>query len=70
MTSASIRSKKPDRKAPVPKQQPTGPPAPKSHAIPLSPCEDPHILIAKRGGAGDSQSDPARLMVSIRLTAQ
>jgi hypothetical protein len=48
MTSASIRSKKPDRKAPVPKQQPTGPPAPKSHAIPLSPCEDPHILIAKR----------------------
>ena len=48
MKPAGIRSKKPNRKAPVPQQQPTGPPAPISHALPLSPCDDLHILIAKR----------------------
>ena len=46
--SVSTRSKRPDRKAPVPQQQPTGPPPPKSLARPLSPCDDLHILIAKR----------------------
>lgn len=48
MKSASIRLKKPDRKASVPQQQPTGPASVKSHALPLSPCDDLHILIAKR----------------------
>lgn len=48
MTSVSIRSKKPGRKTPAPQQQPTGLPAQKPHPLPLSPCEDLHILIAKR----------------------
>ena len=48
MRSASIRSKKPDRKAPVPQQQPSGPPPQKPHALRVSPCEDLHILISKR----------------------
>ena len=48
MKSASIRSIKPDRKAPAPQQQPTGPPAQKLHAPPLSPCENLQVLIAKR----------------------
>lgn len=48
MKSASIRSKKPDRKAPVPQQTPTRPPLKKPRARQLSPCEDLHILIAKR----------------------
>ena len=48
MTSVSIRSKKPDRKTPAPRQQPTGPPAQKLHALPMSPCEDLHPLIVKR----------------------
>ena len=48
MTSVSIRSKKPNRKTPAPQHQATGLPAQKSHALPLSPCEDPHVLIAKR----------------------
>ena len=48
MRSVSIRSKKPERKIPVPQQQPTGPPAQKPHALPPSPCEDLHLLIAKR----------------------
>ena len=48
MKSAGIRSKKTDRKAPVPQQEPTGPPAPKSLALPQSPSEDLHVLIAKR----------------------
>lgn len=48
MKPASTRSKKPDRKAPVPPQQPTVPPPQKPHALPLSPCEELHVLIAKR----------------------
>lgn len=48
MKSVSIRTKKPDRKTPAPQQQSTGLPAQKSHALPLSPCEDLHVLIAKR----------------------
>ena len=48
MKSVSIRTKKPDRKTPVPQQPPTGPPAQELHALPLSPCEDLHLLIAKR----------------------
>ncbi|RPH78881.1 MAG: DUF2934 domain-containing protein [Nitrospiraceae bacterium] len=48
MKSASIRSKKPDRKAPVPQQQPAEPPPQKPHALPVSPCEDTHVLIAER----------------------
>jgi hypothetical protein len=48
MKSASIRSKKPDRKMPAPQQQPNGPPAQQPYAPPLSACEDLHILIAKR----------------------
>jgi hypothetical protein len=47
MKSASIRSIKPDRKTPA-AQQPKGPPAQKPHAPPLSPCDDLHIMIAKR----------------------
>jgi hypothetical protein len=48
MTSASIRSKKPDRKMPIPQQQPIESPPRKSYALPLSPGEDLHVLIAKR----------------------
>lgn len=48
MTSASIRSKKSDRKMPVPQQQPTGSPSQKLHIQPISPYEDLHVLIAKR----------------------
>jgi len=48
MKSASIRSTKPDRKAQDLQQQPNGPPVQTSHAPPLSPCEDLHILVAKR----------------------
>ena len=51
MKSVRIRSKKPDRKMPAPQQQPTGPPAQKPHALPLSPCEDLQVLIAKRAYA-------------------
>jgi hypothetical protein len=48
MKSVSIRSTKPDRKTPAPQQQTTGQPTQKPHALPLSPCEDLHPLIAKR----------------------
>ena len=48
MKSVIIRSTKPDRKAPAPQQQPTGQPAQKPHAPPLSPCGDLQVLIAKR----------------------
>jgi Protein of unknown function (DUF2934) len=48
MKSVSIRSAKPDRKAQAPQQQPTGPAAQKPHAPPVSPCDDLHVLIAKR----------------------
>jgi Protein of unknown function (DUF2934) len=48
MNSANIRSTKTARITPAPQQQPAGPPAQKSHALPLSPCEDLHVLIAKR----------------------
>lgn len=48
MNAVIIRSKKPGRKAQAPQQQPTEPPAQKPHALPLSPCEDLHVLIAKR----------------------
>lgn len=48
MKSVSIRTTVPDRRAPAPLQQPTEQPAQKPHALPLSPCEDLHILIAKR----------------------
>ena len=48
MKSVIIRSTKPDRKTPAPQQQPKGPPAQKPHAPPLSPCDDLHVLIAKR----------------------
>jgi hypothetical protein len=48
MSSVSVRSKKSDRKAPVPQQQPTEPPGEKPHALLLSPSDDMHVLIAKR----------------------
>ena len=48
MKSVSIRTRKHDRKAPAPPPPATGPPAQKPHALPLSPCEDRHVLIAKR----------------------
>jgi len=48
MKSVGIRTIKPDRKTPAPRQQPTGRQDRKPHALPLSPCEDPHVLIAKR----------------------
>jgi len=48
MKSVSVRSTKPDRETPAPQQQSTGPPVQKPHALPLSPCDDLHFLIAKR----------------------
>lgn len=48
MKSVSIRSTKPDRRTPAPRQQPNKPPAQQPHALPLSPCDDLHVLIAKR----------------------
>ena len=48
MKSVSIRSTKPDIKAQALQQQPTGTPVQKLHALPLSPCDDLHVLIAKR----------------------
>ena len=48
MKSVRIRSTKPDRKTPAPRQQPAELPAQKPHAMPLSPCDDLHVLIAKR----------------------
>jgi hypothetical protein len=47
MKSVSIRSREPHLRT-APRQQPTEPRAEKPHTLPLSPCEDPHILIAKR----------------------
>jgi len=48
MKSPGIRSAKPDRKTPAPQQQPTEPPERRFRVLPLSPCENLHILIAKR----------------------
>ena len=48
MKSVNIRSTKPDRYAQVPQQQLHELPAQQPHAWPLSPCEDPHVLIAMR----------------------
>ncbi|MBI3357843.1 MAG: DUF2934 domain-containing protein [Nitrospirae bacterium] len=48
MKSVRIRSTKPDRRIQAPQQQPKSPPAQEPHALPLSPSDDPHILIAKR----------------------
>ncbi len=51
MKSVSTRSTKPDRKAPAPPQQqqmPQKPATQKFHVLPLSPCDDLHVLIAKR----------------------
>lgn len=48
MNSVIIRSTRPDRKAQAPQQQPKGPPVQKPHALPLSSCDDLHVLIAKR----------------------
>lgn len=48
MSKVSIRSRKPDRKIPVPQQPPTGTAAQKPHPLPVSPGDDLHILIAKR----------------------
>lgn len=48
MTSVSIRSRKPDRKAQAPQPQTKSPAAGKPHAPPLSPCGDLGMLIAKR----------------------
>jgi hypothetical protein len=48
MKSVIIRSPKPDRKAPARQPQPQGPSVQHPHALPLSPCEDLRVLIAKR----------------------
>ena len=48
MKSVNIRSTKPDRYAQAPQQQPHELPAQQPHAWPLSPCEDPRVLIATR----------------------
>ena len=51
MKSVSIRSTKPDRKAPAPQQEqqmPQKATTQKFHVLPLSPCEDLQALIAKR----------------------
>ena len=51
MKSVNMRSTKPDRYAQAPQQQPHELSAPQPHAWPLSPCEDPHALIAMRAYA-------------------
>jgi hypothetical protein len=48
MNTLGIGSTKSERKTPAPRQQSTEQPAKKSHGVPPSPCEDLHILIAKR----------------------
>jgi len=48
MKSLIIRSTKPHPKASAPQKQPNGPAAQTPSARPLSPCDDLHILIAKR----------------------
>ena len=48
MKSVNMRSTKPDRYAQAPQQQPHELSAQQPHAWPLSPCEDPHVLIAMR----------------------
>jgi hypothetical protein len=48
MKSTSIRSERPNRNTLTLQQQPNGPPVQKPHAPPLSPCDDLHVLIAKR----------------------
>jgi len=48
MKSVSVRSTKPDRKPSAPQQQSSRPPVQKPHAPPPSPCDDLHVLIAKR----------------------
>ena len=48
MKSVSIRSTKPDRKTPALRQQTTEPMPQQPRVLPLSPCEDLHVLIAKR----------------------
>lgn len=48
MSTVSMRSKQPSRKSPAPQQPPTEPAAQKDHPLPVPPCDDLHILIAKR----------------------
>lgn len=48
MKSVSMPSTKPDRRPATPRQQQHEMPAQPPHAQPLSPCEDLHVLIAKR----------------------
>ena len=48
MKSVSVRSTKPDRKPLARQPQPQGPPVQHPHALPPSPCDDLHVLIAKR----------------------
>jgi hypothetical protein len=48
MKSVTIRSTKPDRKPQASQQQPKEPPAQTPHAAPLSPCDDLHVLMARR----------------------
>ena len=48
MNSVNIRSTKPTDTHRLPRQQPHELSAQQPHAWPLSPCEDPHVLIAKR----------------------
>lgn len=48
MKSVNPRSKKQDRDAQTPQQQPREPTVQKPHLSALSPCDDLHDLIAKR----------------------
>ena len=48
MSTVSMRSTKPNRKSSAPQQPPTEPAAQKTHPLPVPPCDDLHILIAKR----------------------
>ena len=48
MSTVSIRSKQSNRKSAAPQQQSTEPAAQKDHPLPVPPCDDLHILIAKR----------------------
>ena len=48
MSTVSIRSTKPDRKAPIPQQPPARSTARKPYPLPVAPGDDRHIRIAKR----------------------
>lgn len=47
-STGMLSPQKPTRKTPASRQQPNGPPAETPQALPPSPSEDLHVLVAKR----------------------